>query len=63
MAKKEVKVAIPGINFLSILGLVFVVLKLTGTISWSWFWVLAPFWIIILISILIIIGILLLFSL
>lgn len=28
-----------------ILGLVFVVLKLTGNIDWSWWWVLSPFWI------------------
>ena len=27
------------------LGIVFVVLKLTGVIAWSWLWVLAPFWI------------------
>jgi len=24
---------------------VFIVLKLTGVITWSWLWVLAPFWI------------------
>lgn len=33
-------VGIPGL-----LGLVFVTLKLTGVIAWSWLWVLAPFWI------------------
>lgn len=27
------------------LGTLFVVLKLTGTINWSWWFVLAPFWI------------------
>ena len=31
----------PG--FLSILGLLFVTLKLTGQIDWSWLWVLTPF--------------------
>lgn len=31
----------PG--FLSILGLLFVTLKLTGHIDWSWLWVLSPF--------------------
>ncbi len=31
---------------LSILGVVFIVLKLTGHIDWSWWWVLAPFWLI-----------------
>jgi hypothetical protein len=29
----------------SVLGDVFVVLKLTHVIDWSWLWVLAPFWI------------------
>lgn len=30
---------------LGILGLIFITLKLTGHITWSWWWVLAPFWI------------------
>jgi FtsH-binding integral membrane protein len=30
---------------LGILGLIFVTLKLTGYITWSWWWVLSPFWI------------------
>lgn len=29
---------------LGILGLIFITLKLTGHIAWSWWWVLAPFW-------------------
>ena len=29
----------------SILTIVFVVLKLTHTIDWSWWWVLSPIWI------------------
>lgn len=33
-----------GIGFFGLLGIVFIVLKLVGTIAWSWFWVLAPFW-------------------
>ena len=28
-----------------VLTLIFIVLKLTGNISWSWVWVLAPMWI------------------
>lgn len=32
-----------GIPFL--LQLVFLVLKLTGTVAWPWVWVLAPLWI------------------
>lgn len=27
-----------------LLGVVFVTLKLLGKISWSWWWVTAPFW-------------------
>lgn len=27
-----------------ILGLIFITLKLTDYIDWSWLWVLAPFW-------------------
>lgn len=33
-----------GIGVFGLLGVVFVVLKLIGTINWSWWWVLAPFW-------------------
>jgi len=29
----------------SALGIVFIVLKLVGVITWSWVWVLSPFWI------------------
>ena len=28
-----------------VLGVIFVVLKLTGVIAWSWLWVLSPWWI------------------
>lgn len=36
-----------SINFpiFGILGLIFITLKLTGHITWSWLWVLSPFWI------------------
>jgi len=34
-----------GIGFFSILGIVFIILKLTNNIDWSWWWVTAPFWI------------------
>jgi hypothetical protein len=45
----------PTVQFpiLGILGLIFITLKLTGYITWSWLWVLAPFWIPISIGILI----------
>lgn len=31
-------------NFLSVLTLIFIVLKLVHVISWSWWWVLSPVW-------------------
>lgn len=34
-----------GIGVLGLLGVAFVVLKLTGVIDWSWWWVTAPFWV------------------
>jgi hypothetical protein len=33
-----------GVGFLGLLALVFITLKLTGVIAWSWLWVLAPLW-------------------
>lgn len=32
-------------GFLHLLTLLFICLKLTGHISWSWVWVLAPLWV------------------
>lgn len=34
-----------GVGFVGLLTVAFVVLKLTGVIAWSWWWVLAPVWI------------------
>lgn len=34
-----------GIGFCGLLGIVFIVLKLIGVITWSWLWVLSPLWI------------------
>lgn len=34
-----------GIGFFGLLGILFIGLKLTGFITWSWVWVLAPIWI------------------
>lgn len=39
-----VKVAGPSVPILGLLGVVFVTLKLLGHITWSWWWVTAPFW-------------------
>ena len=32
-------------NLATVLGIVFIVLKLCNVITWSWSWVLSPFWI------------------
>jgi hypothetical protein len=34
-----------GIGFGTVLFLVFLVLKLTGNIDWSWWWITSPIWI------------------
>jgi hypothetical protein len=34
-----------GIGFAGLLQVLFIGLKLTGYITWSWFWVLSPIWI------------------
>lgn len=34
-----------GLSFLDLLAIVFIVLKLLGKITWSWWWVLSPIWI------------------
>ena len=41
-----------------LLGIVFVILKLCGAITWSWVWVLAPIWIDVLLSIIVILIVL-----
>ena len=33
-----------GIGLFGLTFIVFLVLKLTGTITWSWWWVTAPLW-------------------
>lgn len=34
-----------GVGFIGLLTVLFIGLKLTGYISWSWWWVLSPIWI------------------
>jgi hypothetical protein len=34
-----------GVTFCGLLAIVFITLKLTKFIDWSWWWVLAPFWV------------------
>jgi hypothetical protein len=43
-----------GIGISTILLIIFIVLKLTGNIDWSWWWVLSPLWIPIVLSLIII---------
>jgi hypothetical protein len=33
-----------GIGFFGLMFLIFMTLKLTGYITWSWWWVTAPLW-------------------
>lgn len=42
---EQVVVKRSGIGFFGLLAVAFIVLKLTGVIAWSWWWVLAPLWI------------------
>lgn len=58
MSKDKVVVQIgSGMGLSSTLFIVFLVLKLTETIDWSWWWVTAPLWI----PITVFFGVLLLF--
>ena len=34
-----------NIGFIGLLTILFITLKLTNVIAWSWFWVLSPLWI------------------
>lgn len=46
----------PG--FSSLLGLLFIGLKLAGHLDWSWWWVLSPFWIMGGLALVVVVGIL-----
>lgn len=35
-----------GIGFFGLLTIVFIVMKILGKITWSWWWVLSPIWIV-----------------
>ena len=49
-----------GIGVTGLLQVAFIVLKLCGVITWSWWWVLAPTWITValVVALLLIVGIL-----
>ena len=40
----SVKIEGRSVSTIGLLGVAFVVLKLTGVIDWSWLWVTLPFW-------------------
>ena len=42
--ERKVVVNRGGVSLPMVLFIVFLVLKLTNTIDWSWWWVLSPFW-------------------
>lgn len=42
---KDKKVRNGGMSFISVLTLIFITLKFTKNISWSWVWVLSLIWI------------------
>ena len=45
MSKEKTRVTYRGIGFIELLTLLFIALKLTKVITWSWWWVLSPVWI------------------
>ena len=49
-----------GIGFVGLLTILFVGLKLTGYIHWSWLWVLSPIWIMALVLVIVFIAVLIL---
>ena len=42
-----------GIGFCGLLTIVFIILKLTKVIGWSWLWVVSPLWIGVLLNLII----------
>ncbi len=44
-----------GTGFVGLLTSVFIVLKLTGFITWTWWWVLSPIWVTVLLVLIIVI--------
>lgn len=48
--KEEISIDTWGL-FITLLALAFIILKLCGVITWSWWWVLSPIWIPVLIGV------------
>lgn len=51
----EKKINNDGFGLLGLLTVLFIGLKLTGNINWSWLWVLSPIWISVVLSIILVI--------
>lgn len=58
--KQQINIKLPG-SFIGLLTILFIGLKLTNYIDWSWLWVLAPLWIPITLVLLIALAILCLY--
>lgn len=43
-SNSSIQIGGSGVGFSGLLFIVFLVLKLTGSIAWSWWWVTAPLW-------------------
>ena len=43
--KENVKIGCGTISLPNAVFIVFLILKLTGTIDWSWWWITSPLWI------------------
>lgn len=54
---KDSNTSTGGIGFTGALFLVFLVLKLTNVIDWSWWWVTAPLWIHAIMAVLVLIAV------
>jgi hypothetical protein len=57
---QQINIKLPG-SFIGLLTILFIGLKLTNYIDWSWLWVLAPLWIPITLILLIALAILCLY--
>lgn len=55
MSDKKTTTRSGGIGFTGLLTIAFIVLKLTGYIGWTWWWVFSPIWISIAVAILLVI--------
>lgn len=43
--KNKLTISVGNLSLSTIMFIVFLVLKLTGYITWSWWWVTAPLWV------------------